>query len=118
MVGVPGKSKGCGTCRRRKKGCDLQRPACGQCRKSSLFCTGYERATIWVNMDHETGLELRYTTAHKETQPQLPAPVNLPSNYSHSHDADNEITLLEPLARFAYHEQYLGVFWTSYLPNG
>ncbi|KAL2859299.1 hypothetical protein BJX68DRAFT_261739 [Aspergillus pseudodeflectus] len=47
MVGVPGKSKGCNKCRRRKKGCDLQQPSCGQCRKSAIPCDGYSRATIW-----------------------------------------------------------------------
>ncbi|KAL4932984.1 Zn(II)2Cys6 transcription factor domain-containing protein [Aspergillus undulatus] len=63
MVGVPGKAKGCNACRRRKRECDLQRRICGQCRKSSLVCGGYQRATIWINMNHETGPGRRYTVA-------------------------------------------------------
>ncbi|CAG9996162.1 unnamed protein product [Clonostachys byssicola] len=41
MVGVRGRSKACSTCRRRKKGCDLQQPSCGQCRKAAIPCGGY-----------------------------------------------------------------------------
>ncbi|MCJ1398641.1 hypothetical protein MMC11_001841 [Xylographa trunciseda] len=40
MVGVP-RSKGCHNCRRRKKGCDLERPACGRCLRFGLTCGGY-----------------------------------------------------------------------------
>ncbi|KAL4886475.1 hypothetical protein BJY04DRAFT_213239 [Aspergillus karnatakaensis] len=76
--------------------CDLARPFCGQCRKSSLVCDGYDRSTIWVNMTRETGPDKRYT---------------LPPQPS-------EITLAETLARTAYQEQYLGLFWNEYLPNG
>ncbi|KAK3311562.1 uncharacterized protein B0T15DRAFT_79786 [Chaetomium strumarium] len=50
MVGVPGRSKSCGTCRRRKKGnCDRQRPSCSQCLAKGLTCDGYGRETIFVN---------------------------------------------------------------------
>ncbi|GKT50036.1 uncharacterized protein ColSpa_10217 [Colletotrichum spaethianum] len=40
MVGVPGRSKGCNTCRKRKKGC----------RKAGIECAGYERKRIFVNV--------------------------------------------------------------------
>lgn len=43
MVGVAGKSKGCSTCRKRKKGCDLARPSCGQCLGRGIVCGGYQR---------------------------------------------------------------------------
>jgi Fungal specific transcription factor domain/Fungal Zn(2)-Cys(6) binuclear cluster domain len=49
MVGVAGKSKGCSTCRRRKKGCDLGRPTCGQCLKSGNVCGGYERELVFIH---------------------------------------------------------------------
>ncbi|SPN99061.1 uncharacterized protein DNG_02100 [Cephalotrichum gorgonifer] len=95
MVGIPGKSKGCNTCRRRKKGCDLERPVCGQCKKLNLHCAGYERETIWVNLSPDTGLV------------QRPKRTNSPT-----------ITLPDAFARSAYHERYLGMFWQSYLPAG
>jgi Fungal specific transcription factor domain/Fungal Zn(2)-Cys(6) binuclear cluster domain len=49
MVGVAGKSKGCNTCRRRKKGCDLARPICGQCLKSGNPCGGYQRDLTFIH---------------------------------------------------------------------
>ncbi|KAH6616849.1 hypothetical protein C7974DRAFT_465943 [Boeremia exigua] len=48
MVGVPGRSKGCATCRRRKKGCDLKRPTCGQCLQRQVYCEGYEPDRVFV----------------------------------------------------------------------
>ncbi|KAK0613528.1 hypothetical protein B0T14DRAFT_437169 [Immersiella caudata] len=51
MVGVPGRSKGCHACRRRKKGCDLARPHCGRCRQAGIECDGYERERIFVHTD-------------------------------------------------------------------
>ena len=70
MVGVPGRSKGCGTCKRRKLGvgfltfrhylvslgpcllifqCDLQRPTCGQCARSHRTCDGYAQYPVFIN---------------------------------------------------------------------
>ncbi|CAK7219317.1 hypothetical protein SBRCBS47491_003806 [Sporothrix bragantina] len=49
MVGVPGRSKACATCRRRKKGCDFLRPSCSQCLRAGLECGGYERGRIFVH---------------------------------------------------------------------
>lgn len=49
MVGVAGRSKGCNTCRKRKKGCDLARPACGQCTKSGKVCGGYQRELTFIH---------------------------------------------------------------------
>ncbi|CUS12718.1 unnamed protein product [Tuber aestivum] len=73
MVGVPGRSKGCNTCRKRKIGvshlssqfmhliheprllewkvakCDQKRPECGNCIKSNRVCAGYHRAVVFRN---------------------------------------------------------------------
>ena len=49
MVGVAGKSKGCSTCRKRKKGCDLARPSCGQCLKSGNVCGGYQKDLTFIH---------------------------------------------------------------------
>lgn len=48
MVGVPGKSKGCKTCRQRKIACGQQRPTCLQCAKSGRVCGGYDRETTFI----------------------------------------------------------------------
>ncbi|KAL4901559.1 hypothetical protein BDW74DRAFT_181570 [Aspergillus multicolor] len=65
-------------------------------------------------MDRRTGVDRRYNTARKTTNSQLALSISTET----TSDEDSDITLLEPLARSAYHEQYLSVFWTSYLPNG
>ncbi|KAK3332477.1 hypothetical protein B0T19DRAFT_457297 [Cercophora scortea] len=48
MVGVPGKYKGCNTCRARRVRCDNQRPSCRKCIDSSRVCGGYERPTTFI----------------------------------------------------------------------
>ncbi|KAK2749165.1 hypothetical protein FQN57_006780 [Myotisia sp. PD_48] len=54
MAGIPRTSKGCNTCRKRKKGCDLKRPSCGQCLKRKVPCGGYEREVKFINTSSET----------------------------------------------------------------
>jgi hypothetical protein len=49
MVGRQGVSKGCMRCRQRKKGCDLQRPACGQCLQRRSTCPGYGAGMTFVH---------------------------------------------------------------------
>ncbi|KAI0602954.1 hypothetical protein F4775DRAFT_5501 [Biscogniauxia sp. FL1348] len=47
MVGVPGRSKACNTCRRRRVRCDETKPLCRRCVKGGFECLGYERPTQW-----------------------------------------------------------------------
>lgn len=54
MVGVPGRSKGCHTCRKRKIACSLERPYCLQCVKSSRVCAGYQRDRVFIINDLST----------------------------------------------------------------
>lgn len=97
MAGKP--SKGCNTCRRRKKGCDLQRPICGQCQKLkpplAQQCA-YRQGVPWVNL----------------------TPDSVVGSKRPNRGTAATITLAEPLARSAYQERYLGLFWDFYLPNG
>ncbi|KFA75916.1 hypothetical protein S40288_05852 [Stachybotrys chartarum IBT 40288] len=93
MVGVPGRSKACSTCRRRRKGCDQQRPACGQCIRAALPCGGYERQRIFVQMtpDDAAGGPLYRSDAPK--------------------------VLPDALALSAFEESHLAEFWQAYLPG-
>ncbi|KAK0640208.1 White-opaque regulator 1 [Lasiodiplodia hormozganensis] len=43
MVGVPGRSSGCHTCRARHIKCDERKPTCRRCEKSGYTCQGYEK---------------------------------------------------------------------------
>ncbi|KAI3529466.1 hypothetical protein CSPX01_15515 [Colletotrichum filicis] len=97
MVGVPGRSKGCNTCRKRKKGCDLQRPSCGQCVKAGLECAGYERKRIFVNVTKPpTGKDFKVTAL----VPVTPALVQTRS-----------------LSQSAFEERILELFWDGYMPD-
>ncbi|KAK2027073.1 hypothetical protein LX32DRAFT_695158 [Colletotrichum zoysiae] len=95
MVGVPGRSKGCNTCRKRKKGCDLQRPSCGQCQKAGIQCAGYERKRIFVNV----------------------------TNPGASNDAKAMVsvarTIHQPpsLSQSAFEEKIFDLFWDGYMPE-
>ncbi|KAJ8113456.1 hypothetical protein OPT61_g4417 [Boeremia exigua] len=53
MVGVAGRSKGCVTCRRRKKGCDSKRPACSQCLERNIRCGGYDLDRVFITSKYE-----------------------------------------------------------------
>ncbi|KAM3463371.1 hypothetical protein MY5147_009686 [Beauveria neobassiana] len=48
MVGVPGKYKGCETCRRRRVTCTNERPYCRKCIASGRECEGYERERVFI----------------------------------------------------------------------
>ncbi|KAF2098391.1 hypothetical protein NA57DRAFT_57545 [Rhizodiscina lignyota] len=43
MVGVPGRSGGCHTCRKRRVKCDEGKPTCKRCEKAGYTCAGYEK---------------------------------------------------------------------------
>jgi hypothetical protein len=49
MVGVPGKSKACHECKRRRVKCDFSRPRCSRCTKIGRDCPGYEQRRFFVN---------------------------------------------------------------------
>lgn len=55
MVGVPGRSKACTTCKKRRIQCDLDRPTCGQCTRSKRDCS-YPAKHIFVHHEgnHKT----------------------------------------------------------------
>jgi Fungal specific transcription factor domain/Fungal Zn(2)-Cys(6) binuclear cluster domain len=71
MVGVAGKSKGCSTCRKRKKGCDLARPNCGQCVKSGHTCGGYQKDLTFIH--HKVPRKVRLQSAVPKGAPQQAA---------------------------------------------
>ena len=100
MVGVPGKSKGCQTCRRRKKGCDLQRPSCGQCLKSGNVCGGYRRDLTFIHHSTTNGPADDGSVSFEAfLEPQLPLS-------------------LASIQRTAFEQQCKGLFWDIYMPKG
>ncbi|KAI1117948.1 hypothetical protein F5Y14DRAFT_400611 [Nemania sp. NC0429] len=103
MVGVPGRSKACSTCRRRKKGCDSKRPACTQCLKAELECGGYEREMVFLN--HTKGAKLRDLPVYRR-------------GLGHTSGGVTDVVLPNGLAQTAYVEKYISIFLNKYLPAG
>jgi hypothetical protein len=100
MVGVPGKSKGCATCRRRKKGCDQARPTCGNCKQSGYECLGYKRELTFVH--HAASQAVQHATF---------APLAR---------TDNEPLKIVPFYIWepAIEMQCRSLFWDLYMPRG
>ncbi|KAI1014472.1 hypothetical protein LB504_012202 [Fusarium proliferatum] len=105
MVGVPGRSKGCVTCRKRKKGCDKKVPFCGQCLALGIPCEGYERQQIWLNSEGST--QKSYAKSPSRSPPSSP-----------SSTPGSALILHESLTRTARTQKFTGLFWSDYLSGG
>lgn len=99
MVGVPGRSEGCKTCRRRKKGCDLQRPACGNCIRARLHCEGYARQWTFVENGPVTRGDATAVVAKRNP------PKSTPLRF-----------LPDELNRTAFEAKSMSLFWDLYFP--
>ncbi|KAI0863828.1 hypothetical protein F4860DRAFT_467925 [Xylaria cubensis] len=108
MVGVPGRSKGCLTCRKRKKGCDGRRPTCTQCSNAGLECGGYQRDVVFLNHTQVTKAGAVPVVYRKEPQ----------NRNGHPPDGTTDIALPNGLAQTAYIEKYIDIFLMKYLPEG
>ncbi|KAK3300095.1 uncharacterized protein B0H64DRAFT_7105 [Chaetomium fimeti] len=111
MVGVPGRSKSCITCRKRRKGCDLEKPACGQCRKGGLTCGGYSTERIFV-VSTPRNRHAGYSA------PSTAAPASLPWQRIQHHQVSSNITNLRLLARPEDERRCIDHFWETYFPAG
>lgn len=89
MVGVRS-SRGCNACRRKKRGCDLAQPRCGQCQKIGAKCAYEGRSWTFV------------TPQEYATTPPAPTP------------AATNVSLLHTDRR----QQLETTFWEAYLPSG
>ncbi|KAH0525786.1 hypothetical protein TsFJ059_009203 [Trichoderma semiorbis] len=76
MVGIPGKSKACRDCKRRRVKCDLTLPSCIRCIKAGIACKGYEQAMLWVNStpDHPNVTAISVITDAQLHQRQQQSP--------------------------------------------
>ncbi|KAF5667083.1 hypothetical protein FHETE_5786 [Fusarium heterosporum] len=106
MVGVPGRSKGCATCRKRKKGCDKQIPSCGQCLVLGVSCGGYGREQIWINS--EGPKPTFYSRSSKSASPEDESVTRTSSN----------VGLHDSLVRTARAQKFTGLFWSDFLSGG
>ncbi|KAK8215910.1 hypothetical protein IWZ01DRAFT_183241 [Phyllosticta capitalensis] len=70
MVGVPGRSKGCHTCRRRHVKCDERKPTCFRCERAGYVCQGYKK-TIRFMMHNPGGTQSSSSSRSSESPPGL-----------------------------------------------
>ncbi|KAF2817594.1 uncharacterized protein BDZ99DRAFT_19666 [Mytilinidion resinicola] len=113
MVGVPGRSKGCKTCRARKKGCDLQRPQCGQCIRSKVMCGGYNRDLTIIQHNPSIPVprsrtDLSRRTAAKPRPDQTALHLRAVSSFE---------PLPQNLGCSAFETKTFELFWTDFLPR-
>ncbi|KAF1939939.1 hypothetical protein EJ02DRAFT_407614 [Clathrospora elynae] len=129
MVGIPGRSKGCATCRKRKKGCDLERPACGQCTERGMPCGGYDSDRIFIYQsgeksrpDAKTG---RNAASRKASSQPVPhsmqmVPVRTAPDPVLRNSRSNSAPFMLPdgFIRSAYSQKTIEAFLTMYNPKG
>ncbi|OPB44864.1 Zn2Cys6 transcriptional regulator [Trichoderma guizhouense] len=121
MVGVPGRSKGCITCRRRKKGCDKSLPGCHQCIRSGLTCEGYGRDLVWVNTtpDGDDGKVKPHPPHGKAAAgQQRPWSVIYTTKTNKSNNNSTAVALHDSLARSARENLFFGMLISMSLPYG
>ncbi|KAJ5263261.1 hypothetical protein N7478_010866 [Penicillium angulare] len=104
MGGIPYKSLGCGTCKKRKIRCDLGLPGCARCIKKGTPCPGYEKGRNFVHHTVVTRRENQGMT--KRPIAQLVGhlkPLALPETFSMSAEVRTEL---------------FSDFFSSYFPVG
>ncbi|CEJ91936.1 hypothetical protein VHEMI07618 [[Torrubiella] hemipterigena] len=107
MVGVP-RSKGCLTCRTRKKGCDKAIPTCSQCRKAGLQCAGYSRQPVFVHA----------TATNNGTLSKVDAAARpWSSKYTKHANRPLRITPPDALVRTAREQLYTAYLWHTMTPK-
>ncbi|KAK4141925.1 uncharacterized protein C8A04DRAFT_13701 [Dichotomopilus funicola] len=105
MVGVPGRSKGCITCRQRRKGCDLAKPTCDQCNRAGLTCAGYTTDRVFV-ISTPTSRKAGYRA---DLAPGQAASRSLSTSYTTTHRL---------LSRPEEEHRCINLFWEAYFPTG
>ncbi|KAL9125744.1 MAG: hypothetical protein Q9217_005091 [Psora testacea] len=90
MVGVPGKSQGCLTCRRRKIGCDLSKPNCQRCTKSGRVCEGYARYPTFLNTTLE-GRQKRFRLEEAKPRSSVNTTISSTSSSTALNTTSNQI---------------------------
>ena len=143
MVGVPGRSKGCTTCRRRKirvsinrlplsdlvlmrRKCDLDKPFCKRCSQSGRVCEGYQRYPVFINRTTE-GFEKRHRLEEAKNLPisndtgsetHLTGPeVTSFHGVSFNRRARDNRLLTPPSSSIVFDQQIISSFWEKFTPS-
>ncbi|KAK2800324.1 hypothetical protein FQN51_006232 [Onygenales sp. PD_10] len=103
------------TTQKRGSKCDLQRPTCGQCRAAGIECAGYIRQRLFVNA---TVTRTGVGGPHAQSILSISTSTSTATSTSTSISTGTPtITLPPTLARTAYQDKYISLFWTAYTPG-
>ncbi|EWY83117.1 hypothetical protein FOYG_12969 [Fusarium oxysporum NRRL 32931] len=110
MVGVPGRSKGCNTCRKRRVKCDETKPVCLRCTKGGFECLGFNRERLWHHTStapfprDKVSLQNASHSGHKAT----------PSTMSRVASPPPEMSLIAFQGDFCFAFMFSNFVWRSY----
>ncbi|CAG9981139.1 unnamed protein product, partial [Clonostachys byssicola] len=98
--------------------CDRKRPICSRCQKMLLQCHYYQNPNL-ANSTNQVGGDTSCKPGSFST-PNLPETAHnaKETNASSSRVTVGPMVLPEALDRSAFKDKILGVYWSSYLPNG
>ncbi|KAH7121625.1 hypothetical protein EDB81DRAFT_230961 [Dactylonectria macrodidyma] len=106
MVGVPGRSKGCNTCRKRRVKCDETKPTCVRCTKGGFECLGYQRAQLWHHTSTAPFPEMTLPRPNEASQPFMPI--------SRISSPPPELSLVAFQGDFCFSFMFSNFVWRSY----
>ncbi|KAF2496090.1 hypothetical protein BU16DRAFT_366807 [Lophium mytilinum] len=114
MVGVPGLSKGCHTCKKRKIKCDESKPICQRCQTSGYVCAGYAHPPHFVHASTVpfTSMEDDVTTPKKPKDSTSATPVTVVPRMRTP--APNELSLVAFKADFCLSFLFDNFVWRTY----
>ena len=113
MVGVP-RSRGCRNCRRKKKGCDLQKPVCGQCARMNLPCGWDEKKWTFISQEPASSS----AAASTATEPDLPVRSRSITDFRPSpvEESVPQGSQERSLSRTSFEINSISHFWSIFLP--
>jgi hypothetical protein len=144
MVGVPGRSRGCNTCRKRKvkvrrpalpfarlpAQCSLETPVCSVCANSKRVCLGYARERIFLQQDPSSSKPHSYQKQYRaepkmdgrcSATPETPDDSSKSSSSSSQRSSPTSNAIANPstlsLTATATRSTIISTFLTTFTPH-
>ena len=110
MVGVP-RSKGCQECRKRKKGCDLEKPTCGRCARLNIQCSYGGKQ--WTFVEQTASSEGPHSEIVLRGQRASSSQAQYTASSTSISNSDSD----RHLRRTDFETEALADFWERFLPR-
>ncbi|CAH0023273.1 unnamed protein product [Clonostachys rhizophaga] len=99
----------------------MKRPSCGQCQRSGITCSGYQKEFIFLNSTtqeaQDGSLSLEKESYSAGTRTRNPTTAGSAASRAAA-TRTTPVVLHATLERSAYENNVIDEFWASYLPNG